>query len=190
MDQSLTYKAVEKISRQDRPNDLKELEDFKKNGFPTDLSQAEERTETESDTLLSTEEDLPQQNDGQYMFARNQREGPLNFLQSAYRDEISGKNKVYRLIIRSIDPQKAKNKINLLVNKYNGRNSVPSKNSEDYHSSISGGHHFDLYINQRLAKDFIEEGRYGDDSVLLVTRSNSKTVTKDESRIFIWIKKI
>ncbi|MDB9787165.1 hypothetical protein OAB57_03590 [Bacteriovoracaceae bacterium] len=162
----------------------KDLEDFQKLKKDMNLktvTESEERFVTESEVVLASLDLIPQDLEG-VGFEHSEYE---EMSKGGYRDERYGRKEVYRLMIKSVNPNKiAKSVIKVLL-KYN----VEQVNTVKPGTVVPGGIYYNLFVPRPLLKEFLHEINQLGDASLHVSKTR-RGVPFNKSKVFIWVKRI
>ncbi len=140
----------------------------------------EERIGVESDvTLLS--EDMPKDFELVDTATSNYEEEK----KGGYRDYRYGNRKVYRVLMRSVDPGKAREKIAELISNLEINQADNVRPGTD----IPGGIYYNLYVPNNNLGDFLQELRDVDASDIFESKTRA-SAPPGYSKVFVWIKTI
>ncbi len=140
----------------------------------------DERFETESEVILTSVDDLPKNFDAASM------EGFSGQNIRGYRDSRHGTTKVYRVMMRSTDITRSKEKLEGMLGIYSA-SKVDNNDTKNY---VPGGLYYNIYIPRNYIKEFLAQVMEMDEAVLYESRTKAEKNEPGKDRVFIWIKSL
>lgn len=181
LDKSLRFKQ-ENLDKEKIELDLKALEEITKATQSVDEDfKPEDRFDTESEVVLTSIENISEEENNL------KDESPVIYEDrgDGYRDLGNGNNKVYRLLMKSVNSGELKNKISSLLTEYQ----VTAVDKVKPGTNIPGGVYYNLHVPKAKLVEFIQKA-----SILSETSVfESKTRTSNPAgkvKVFLWIKEI
>lgn len=135
--------------------------------------------ETESEVILTSWKALPK-DFKEVNLEQSDYEEETN---TAARDITSGNRKIYRVLMESVSPAKAKTELDNLLVKYKGTQ-VDSVKPGTY---VPGGLYYNVLVPEENLKEFLHQVMNTDEATLYETRTRL-TNPPGKGRVFIWIK--
>lgn len=135
--------------------------------------------DTESDVILTSWKALPKDFKEVNLEQSNYEEET----NTAARDITSGNRKIYRVLMESVSPAKAKTELDNLLVKFKGTQ-VDSVKPGTY---VPGGLYYNVLIPQENLKEFLHQVMNTDEATLYETRTKLES-PPGKGRVFIWIK--
>jgi hypothetical protein len=135
--------------------------------------------DTESEVILTSWKTLPKDFKSASLQLSNYEEESNN----AGRDTAYGNKKIYRVIMESINPLKAKEAVDSFLAKYKGIQ-VDSVRPGTY---VPGGLYYNVLIPQEKLQPFLSSVMETEESTLYETRTRLEN-PPGKGRVFIWIK--
>lgn len=145
-------------------------------------SQEEERYEVESEVVLTSWGSLPKD----FKIAEYEQSNYEELGRRGYRESRYGSTKVYRVMIRSIDTIRTKQKLNNLLENYN----VVKVDNVEPGLAVPGGNYYNLYVPRIHLKEFMANVMEVDEAVLYESRTRSRRSPPGKNKVFIWVKLI
>ena len=158
--------------------DLEDMEQAPLRG-PVSEFQEDERYDTESDVVLTSWDSLPKDFD----VASLQQSEYEEMIKIGNRDTRFGNRKVYRIMMRSVDPNSSQEKLNLLLDKY-GATQADNVKPGMY---VPGGIYYNVFVPREFLKEFLAQVEEVDEAVLYETRTRRKN-PPGKNRVLIWVK--
>lgn len=137
--------------------------------------------EEESEVILTSVDELPKNLDGANLEQSEYEEST----KGGYRDVRYGSNKVYRVLMRSVDPGERKGFLNDLMSKYQ----VTQKGDVKPGTEVPGGMYYNLYVPRVYLKEFLAEVTKIEETTLYENRGRGFN-PPGKNRVFIWVKRI
>ncbi len=183
LNKSLVFKGQEKKSTKEFKLNFNEIKDITKGEKLTEFFDPE-KYEEETEVTLTSFENIPKD------FAEADKE-PSQYEGDAespngYRETRNGTTKIYRLMMTSTNTYSARDKINLLVNKYKGEPVGDSKPGMD----VPGGIYYNIYVPRKDFKDFMTETMKVEQSKLFESNTSNVKNVAGKTRVFIMVKSI
>ncbi|MBT3981331.1 MAG: hypothetical protein HOE90_08250 [Bacteriovoracaceae bacterium] len=182
LDKTLTFKERTELASEST-EDIKKLEDIENAeslGFG-DAPIEEERYETESEVSVTSWDELPRDLEASG-FEQSEYE---EVKKGGIRDSSYGNRKVYRVMVKSIDPDAATVKLKNLLEEYH----VGQVDNVKPGTNVPGGVYYNLYVPIENMREFLAEVEYVDDSMVFESRTRWRN-PPGKNRVFIWLKKI
>ncbi|MBL7665586.1 MAG: hypothetical protein JNM93_10675 [Bacteriovoracaceae bacterium] len=164
----LSLKEIEKLEKQ-------EAENFKIENFE------EERFDVESDVVVTSVEALPKDIEDAGSVKSEYEETK----KSDYRDSQYGSRNAYRLMMNSVSPKGARDKVKGLIGQYEALAAGQVKPGID----IPGGIYFNLFVPENNLKDFITDVSSLEETSLYISKTRTPS-PRGQVRVFVWIKSI
>ncbi|MBT3235473.1 MAG: hypothetical protein HN353_05955 [Bdellovibrionales bacterium] len=149
--------------------------------LPPELKADVERSGTESEVVLTSLQTLPRDFDT----ADLEQSGYEESTQGGYRDTRYGRKRVYRIMVKSIDPDSTIEKINTLLQKY----TITPVGEVRPGMAVPGGFYFNLFAPKRYVKEFLTEVKDSSDSVIFESMAKGRS-PQGKEHVFIWVKSI
>jgi hypothetical protein len=178
LDKNLTYKQDQTDSKAIEA-DLKALEELAKATQSQDLEfKPEDRFDTESEVVLTSLDKISEEEDfkpkAQEVYEENQE---------GYRDTQAAGGKVYRLLLKSVEPMIARGEINQLMTQYG----VTQVDKVKPGTVIPGGIYYNLHVPKNKLPDFLKRMSLVTDLNIYESRVRSPS-PPGKVKVFIWIK--
>jgi hypothetical protein len=141
----------------------------------------EVRDGAESEVTLTSWESLPKDFDVADLESSEYEEQ----LKKGYRDSRYGNTKVYRVIMKTVDTDMVKSKLNDLLLKYK----VTQVDHVRPGQEVPGGIYYNLYVPREFLQEFIEQVKSVDSSISYESRTRSKRNPPGKNKVFIWVKR-
>lgn len=169
----------EEVEQKDFKLDIDDIDKVANgNSTPKEFDE-EERFDTESDVVISSWDALPKDFDAASLEQSDYEE----MIKSGNRDTQSGNKKVYRVMMKSVDPPKTQEKLNGLINKYK----VTQVDNVKPGLFVPGGVYYNVFVPREFLKDFLAQVVNIDEAILYETRTK-RFNPPGKNRVFIWIK--
>ena len=162
-------------------NELEELEKIESRQVFRDVSSSQ-RYEVESDVVLTSVDTLPKD----FASANLEQSDYEEVKKGGYRNVRYGRRKAYRVMMTSVDPNKTKEELAALLEKY----SVTQVDNVKPGTSIPGGIYFNLFVPTTHLKEFLSKVTSREQNATIL---ESKTIyggPSGRNRVFIWVKSI
>jgi hypothetical protein len=184
LDKTLSFKETEVNPKKDFELGEKELDEVesKESKLDSITFEDEVRYEEESDVTLTSWDALPKDFDVVNLEQSDYEE----FGNRGYRDSRYGNTKVYRVLMRSVDSRKSKERLNILLEKYK----VTRVDNVKPGKSVPGGIYYNLYVPREYLKEFMAQVMDFDDANLYESRTRTGRNPPGKNKVFIWIKNI
>ena len=158
--------------------DIEDFDQASLNRAPVSI-EAEEIYEEETDVSLMSVDSLPKDFDT----ADLERSEYEEMNKVGTRDNRYGIRKVYRVIMKSVDPLQSKEVLNDLIQKYK----VTQVDNVRPGTLVPGGVYYNVFVPRPNLKDFLGNIMKMDDVTLYETRTRRNN-PPGKHRVFIWIK--
>jgi len=103
-----------------------------------------------------------------------------------YRESRYGNTKVYRVMMKSVDTNTSRQKLNDLIGTY----SVTQVDNVKPGKAVPGGFYYNLYVPRTHLKEFLAQVVDVDDSILYESRTRTTRNPAGKNKVFIWVKSI
>lgn len=179
LDKNLTYKQSQADTKTIEA-DLKALEELTKATESQGLEfKPEERFDTESEVVLTSVDkiDVDEENfkpKASEVYEENQE---------GYRDTQAAGGKVYRLLMKSVEPMMAREEINQLLNEYG----VTQVDKVKPGTVIPGGIYYNLHVPKNRLTEFLKRISLVTDMNIYESRVRVPSPA-GKTKVFIWIK--
>ncbi len=183
LNKSLVFKGAEQKSAKEFKLNFNEIKDITKGEKLTEFFDPE-KYEEETEVTLTSFENVPKdlkdadKEPSQYEGDAENKNG--------YRETKGGTTKIYRLMMTSTNTYAARDKINLLVDKFKGEPVGDSTPGMD----VPGGVYYNVYLPKKDFKDFMTETMKVDQSKLFESNTSNVKNVPGKTRIFIMVKSI
>lgn len=147
----------------------------------TELGKEEERTDTESEVVLTSWADLPQD----FEYADQERSEYEEQKKESYRDTSFGDKKVYRVMMKSENPLDLKKHIVDFLKKYE----VTQGDKVQPGTLVPGGLYYNLFVPRKFLKEFLSQVMSIGEAVLYESRTSVGNLP-GTNKVFIWVKNI
>jgi hypothetical protein len=184
LDKTLSFKESDNRSKKDFELGERELDEVENKESKLDNLTFEDeiRYEEESDVTLTSWDALPKDFD-----VVNLEQSDYEELgRRGYRDSRYGNTKVYRVLMRSVDSKKSKERLNTLLEKYK----VTRVDNVKPGKSVPGGIYYNLYVPREYLKEFMAQVMDFDDANLYESRTRTGRNPPGKNKVFIWVKNI
>lgn len=180
-DHLVKEKSVSKVKQKKLNFELKEIKEFEAKQERFLAQENIERYAIESDIMLSSMENVPQD------FQKAAFDDPTKKEdKGGFRDETFGRKKVYRVMIKTESSKLINDKIKTLIKKFDGESVGENEKLERI---VPGGVYYNLYIPKEYENEFLSEASTIKESMILPSK-NRKLPPPGKSKIFIWVKEI
>jgi hypothetical protein len=182
LDKTLTFKPVE-----DKPTVKFELN-------LDDIEKAENKAKkfgnvsednifnSESEVVLTSWDSLPKDFDVADLELSDYEE----LGKRGYREYRFGNTKVYRVMMKSVNSNGSREKLNKLLLKY----SVKQVDNVKPGLAVPGGFYYNLYVPRKNLKEFMAQMMDIDESILYESRARTTRNPPGMNRVFVWIKSL
>lgn len=184
LDTSLSFQNTEANARQNFELGARELDEvetkenqFEALGFADDI-----RYEEESDVVLTSWDALPKDFD----VVELEQSAYEELKKRGYRDSRYGNTKVYRVLMRSVDTNDSKERLNNLLEKYD----VTRVDNVKPGKQVPGGIYYNLYVPREYLKEFMAQVMEFDEAILYESRTRTGRNPPGKNKVFIWVKNI
>lgn len=184
LDTTLSFQENDETTKKDFELGARELEEVetKESRFDALAFKDEIRYEEESDVVLTSWDSLPKDFD-----AVNLEQSDYEELKKrGYRDSRYGNTKVYRVLMRSVDSKTSKERLNVLLKKYQ----VTRVDNVKPGKKVPGGIYYNLFVPREYLKEFMAQVMEFDDAVLYESRTRTGRNPPGKNKVFIWVKNI
>lgn len=186
-DQGLKFVEADKSIVEDIENfnlDIEDIEnvDDSENYLGESLEDVE-RIDVESETILSSIEALPKDFDAANI---EQSEYEEDTGRLGYRDSRYGNTKVYRVMMRSSNTDRAGKLLKKLIADYK----VTQVDNVKPGLEVPGGFYYNLYVPREFLREFMAKVKEVDSSVIYESRTRTRRNPPGKNKVFIWIKTI
>lgn len=183
LNKSLVFKGVETKSAKEFKLNFDDIKDISKSEKLTeffDPDQYEEETEVALSSFDNIPKDLKNadKEPSQYEGDAENRNG--------YRETKGGTTTIYRLMMTSSNTYTARDKINLLIEKYKGEAVGDSTPGMD----VPGGVYYNVYVPKKDFKEFLTEAMKVEQAKLYESNTSNVKNIPGKTRIFIMVKSI
>ncbi len=185
LDKSLSFKDEQRQeqSKKEILNEISELEEIIQSQNSLQVER-EERFETESDVVLSSFGNISNRlsisGDETSRFEESNKGVGFNFRSYRY-----GRNRVYRLMVKSVRPDQTKIRMTELLNRYGVKqadNVIPG-------TEVPGGLYYNLFVPREYLGEFLYQISAQEEATLYETKTRGAN-PKDMNKVFIFVKKI
>ncbi len=183
VDKALKFQQKEDLPNKNFKLNLESIEEapLEIANLKDELGKEEERTTTESEVVLTSWDALPQDFD----FAAQEKSSYEETKKEGYRDSVYGEKKVYRVMMKSVDPLGVKANIAQLMQKYE----VNKVGKVKPGTFVPGGLYYNLFVPRKYLKEFLSQVMGVGESVLYESRTSVGNFP-GTNKVFIWIKNI
>ncbi|MBF0359838.1 MAG: hypothetical protein HQK49_02450 [Oligoflexia bacterium] len=190
-EQSMIYEIPYQKNRIANISDVEDITKIREKKFLPNNFDDDERFETESDLAASSTDDINSLPENFHNQTSEESYKNSMLKRREFRDDQSGKNKVYRLVMRTSDVEKSSQRIEKLISRYSAEKISVNKSmvSASVDALRAGGEYYNLYVSKEILKEFVANISSSEESVLYVTKS-SKEGPVDKSKVFIWLKEM
>ncbi len=184
LDTTLSFQENEEETKKDFELGAREIEEVetKESRFDALSFDADIRYEEESDVVLTSWDSLPKDFDTVNLEQSDYEE----LKKRGYRDSRYGNTKVYRVLMRSVDSNASKDRLNILLKKYE----VTRVDNVKPGKKVPGGTYYNLYVPRQYLKEFMAQVMEFDDAVLYESRTRTGRNPPGKNKVFIWVKNI
>ncbi|OFZ23538.1 MAG: hypothetical protein A2202_04790 [Bdellovibrionales bacterium RIFOXYA1_FULL_36_14] len=134
---------------------------------------------TESDVLLTSWDTLPKN----FGLAELEMSNYEEESKGGFRDSQFGNKTVYRVIVNSVESQKTRSAINILLDKYK----VTQADNVKPGTFVPGGVYYNLFVPTELLKEFLMKVDEVGDVVIYESNARVKN-PPGKNKVFVWIK--
>jgi hypothetical protein len=183
LDKALTFKSVQdrkdaKLDFSLNIEDLDEVDDSK--AFISDFE--EQRYDVESDVVLTSWDSLPKD----FSAADLEQSDYEELLKRGYRESRYGHTKVYRVMVKSVNLNSTKRRLNKLLKKY----SVTQVDNVKPGQLVPGGVYYNIFVPRLHLKEFMAQVMNQEEANLYESRTRVRRNPPGKNRVFIWVKDI
>ena len=143
--------------------------------------EVEEGFGTESEVVLTSWDSLPKDFD----IANLEHSKYEEFRKNNNRDTRFGNKKVFRVMMKSVDPDASSMRLNKLLKKYN----VTRVDNVKPGQNVPGGIYYNIFVPRDYLKEFLAQVMDLDEAILYETRTRGKN-PPGKNKVFIWIKNL
>ena len=136
---------------------------------------------TESEVVLTSWDSLPKDFD----IANLEHSKYEEFRKNNNRDTRFGNKKVFRVMMKSVDPSASSQRLNKLLKKY----SVTQVDNVKPGQNVPGGIYYNIFVPRDYLKEFLAQVMDLDEAILYETRTRGKN-PPGKNKVFIWIKNL
>ena len=161
---------------------VKDIEDVKviDNLISTDIEK--EVFTTESDITITSWGSLPRNFD----VAKKEESLYEEERKGGYRDLRYGTNRVYRIMMRSVNPETSKVAVNKLLQKYH----VTQADKVQPGTYVPGGIYYNLFVPINNLKEFLSQVMEEDEAILFENKTTRGKTPRGMNKVLIWIKSV
>jgi hypothetical protein len=183
LNKSLVFKGPETKSAKEFKLNFNDIKDITKGEKITEFFDPE-NYEEETEVTLTSFDSIPKD-------LKNADNEPSSYEGDAenrngYRETKGGTTVIYRLMMTSTNTYAARDKINLLVEKYKGEAVGDSNPGMD----VPGGVYYNVYVPKKSFKEFMTETMKVDQAKLFESNTSNVKNVPGKTRIFIMVKSI
>jgi hypothetical protein len=183
LNKSLVFKGPEQKAAKEFKLNFNEIKDITKGEKLTEFFDPE-KYEEETEVTLTSFDNIPKD-------LKNADKEPSEYEGDAenrngYRETRGGTTKIYRLMMTSTNTYSARDKINLLVEKYQAEAVGDSNPGMD----VPGGVYYNVYIPKKYFKEFMTETMKVDQAKLFESNTSNVKNVPGKTRVFIMVKSI
>lgn len=180
VEKTLKFRSKDDAVASDFKLDLDDIENIPKDEQKIErLGDEEERTDTESNVVLTSWDSLPRDfdlaNQEQSEYEEEKKQG--------LRDTTYGERKVYRVMMKSVDPPSIRNVLNALLPRYD----IVQSDSVRPGTAVPGGLYYNLFVPREYLKEFLSQVMDIGEATLYESRTNVGN-PPGKNKVFIWIK--
>jgi hypothetical protein len=150
-------------------------------GLQKNEDEVEAQFGTESEVVLTSWDSLPRDFD----IADLEHSKYEEFRKNNNRDTRFGNKKVFRVMMKSVDPSVSSEKLNVLLKKYK----VTRVDNVKPGQSVPGGIYYNIFVPRDYLKEFLAQVMDLDEAILYETRTRGKN-PPGKNKVFIWIKNL
>lgn len=161
---------------------IKKFEDVRPTESQTTKLKENEIFTTESDITLSSWDSLPSSMNGSIQKKSIYEES----IKGGYRDLIYGTNRVYRILMRSVDPIKVTTEIQTYLKRYG----VQQVDKVKPGTHVPGGHYYNIYVPIVHLKEFLTLVMKNKDALLFENKTLRGKTPRGMNKVLIWIKSV
>lgn len=182
LDKALTFKPTSTSNAKQNFSlnieDLDEVDDSKT--FVNDFE--EQRFEVESEVVLTSWDSLPKD----FSSADLEQSEYEELLKKGYRESRYGNTKVYRVMVKSVNLNSTKKRLNKLLNKYD----VTRVDNVRPGQAVPGGAYYNIFVPRLHLKEFMAQVMNQEEAILYESRTRTRRNPPGKNRVFIWVKDI
>lgn len=181
LDKTMVFKeetpAAQLSSFELKETDLEQVESAK----VVEVFDEDERFDVESEVVLTSWDSLPRD----FSVADLETSSYEELLRRGYRESAYGNTKVYRVMMRSVDTFKTRDRLNELLEKY----SVTQVDNVKPGLDVPGGMYYNLYVPREFLKEFLSQVTDVDETTLYESQTRARSNPPGKNKVFIWVKK-
>lgn len=140
------------------------------------------RFDVESDVILTSWDSLPRD----FEQANLEQSKYEELRQRGYRDTRYGHTKVYRVMMKSVDPKITKEKLNQLLDLYK----VTQVDNVRPGMPVPGGVYYNLYVPREHLKEFMAQVSEVEEAIIYESHTRTQRNPIGKNKVFIWVKSI
>lgn len=183
LDKALTFKPTSQSQQETGDfslniEDLDEVDDSKT--FINDFE--EQRFEVESEVVLTSWDSLPKD----FSAADLEQSEYEELLKRGYRESRYGHTKVYRVMVKSVNLNSTKDRLNKLLKKY----AVTQVDNVKPGQLVPGGVYYNIFVPRLHLKEFMAQVMNQEEANLYESRTRVRRNPPGKNRVFIWVKDI
>lgn len=180
VEKTLKFRSKDEVVASNFKLDMDDIENIPKEEKKIErLGDEEERVDTESNVVLTSWDALPRDfdlaNQEQSEYEEQQKQG--------LRDTAYGERKVYRVMMRSVDPPMLRDTLNDLITKYE----IVKGDRVNPGTAVPGGLYYNLFVPRQFLKEFLSQVMEVGEATLYESRTNVGN-PPGKNKVFIWIK--
>lgn len=160
-----------------KETDLEQVESAK----VVEVFDEDERFDVESEVVLTSWDSLPRD----FSVADLETSSYEELLRRGYRESQYGNTKVYRVMMRSVDTLKTRDRLNSLLEKYQ----VTQVDNVKPGLDVPGGMYYNLYVPREFLKEFLSQVTDVDETTLYESQTRARSNPPGKNKVFIWVKK-
>ena len=160
-----------------KETDLEQVESAK----VVEVFDEDERFDVESEVVLTSWDSLPRD----FSVADLETSSYEELLRRGYRESQYGNTKVYRVMMRSVDTFKTRERLNDLLEKYK----VTQVDNVKPGLDVPGGMYYNLYVPREFLKEFLSQVTDVDETTLYESQTRARSNPPGKNKVFIWGKK-
>ncbi len=162
--------------------DIKKFKDIRPTISQTTKLHDNEIFTTESDIMLSSWDKLPTSMNNSIIKKSIYEED----IKGGYRDLKFGTNKVYRILMRSVAPQKVTEKIAEYIKRYG----VKQVDKVKPGTLVPGGYYYNIYVPIDYLKEFLALVMKDQEALLFENKTWRGKTPRGMNKVLIWIKSV
>lgn len=160
-----------------KETDLEQVESAK----VVEVFDEDERFDVESEVVLTSWDSLPRD----FSVADLETSSYEELLRRGYRESQYGNTKVYRVMMRSVDTFKTRQRLDDLLEKYQ----VTQVDNVKPGLAVPGGMYYNLYVPREFLKEFLSQVTDADETTLYESQTRARSNPPGKNKVFIWVKK-